>query len=169
MRDHFKMFAAYNGWANRKVYTAAAKLSDSQWKQDCGVFFGSMMGTLNHILVGDMIWMKRLTGEGEVPNRLDVAPYEEYNTLLAARRAMDDRIIDFCKTVSEDRLAAEFTYARVTDPTPVTQPFAQALAHLFNHQTHHRGHAHAILTQLTGEAPSLDLIYYQREARQKQA
>lgn len=169
MRDHFKMFAAYNGWANRKVYTAAADLSDEEWTQDTGVFFGSMCGTLNHILVGDMIWMSRFTGEGEVPRNLYKVLHDEFGPLLDTRRAMDDRIIDFCAAVSDEQLGADFTYTPVTDPTPVTQPLAPALAHLFNHQTHHRGHAHAILTQITGEAPSLDLIYYQREARQKQA
>jgi len=168
MRDHFKMFAAYNGWANRKLYTAAAELSDDEWVHDCGVFFKSMMGTLNHILVADMLWMSRFTGEGDVPARLDEAPHPEFGPLLAARRATDDRIIDFCDTISEDQLTGEFTYTPVTDPTPVTMPLGPALAHIFNHQTHHRGHAHAVLTQLTGEAPSLDLIYYQIEARQKQ-
>jgi len=169
MRDHYKMFAGYNDWANRKVYTIAADLSDVEWERDCGVFFGSMMGTLNHILVGDMIWMSRFTGEGDVSDRLDAAPHPEFGPLLAARRSMNDRIINFCSTVSEDQLSAEFTYTPVTNPNPVTQPLGPALAHLFNHQTHHRGHVDAIMTQLTGEAPSLDLIYYQREARQKQA
>ncbi len=163
MRDHFKMFAAYNGWANRKLYTAAADLSDEQWKEDTGVFFGSMCGTLNHILVADMIWMHRFTGEGDVPDRLDANLHEEFSPLLSARREMDDRIIAFCDTVSGEQLAAEFTYTPVTNPTPVTMKLAPALAHIFNHQTHHRGHAHAVLTRITGDAPALDLIYYEIE------
>ena len=67
MKSHFEMFAGYNEWANRRLYAAAAGLSEAQYREDRGAFFRSMHGTLNHILVGDRVWMHRFTGEGTPP------------------------------------------------------------------------------------------------------
>lgn len=71
MKQHFRMFAAYNQWANGRIYDAAADLDEEEFDRNVGVFFGSMMGTLNHLLAADRIWMKRFTGEGDAPARLD--------------------------------------------------------------------------------------------------
>ena len=71
MLDHFRMFADYNRWANRLVYAAAAELTDAELRENRGAFFGSLLSTLNHILVADRIWMKRFTGEGDTPPSLD--------------------------------------------------------------------------------------------------
>ena len=71
MKRHFMMFAAYNQWANNRLYNAAADLTDEEFNRNTGAFFGSMMGTLNHLLVTDRIWMKRFTGEGDAPSALD--------------------------------------------------------------------------------------------------
>ncbi len=121
------------------------------------------MGTLNHLVAADRIWMRRITGEGEAPTRLDAIIAEDRATLRTEREATDDRILGFVGGLDEARLAATFTYTPITVPTPVTQPLAPALVHVFNHQTHHRGQAHALLTRLTGAAPSLDLLVFQRE------
>ena len=163
MRDHFVMMAGYNTWANRRLYDAAASLPDEALRADAGVFFGSMLGTLNHLLVGDRIWMRRLTGEGEAPNRLDAILFEDLGPLRAAREAEDVRIERWVGGLGEDDIAAAFTYTPLTNPVPVTQTRGSVLAHVFNHQTHHRGHAHAVLTRLGRDAPSFDLLVYQRE------
>lgn len=163
MRDHFRMMAGYNAWANGRLHDAAAALAPDELAADVGVFFGSMLGTLNHLLVGDRIWMRRLTGEGEVPDRLDAILFDDFAALRAAREAEDARIAAYVDGLGEDDLAAVFSYTTITRPGPVSQPRASALAHVFNHQTHHRGHAHAILTRLGREAPSFDLLVYQRE------
>ena len=165
MRDHFIMFAAYNGWANRKLYETTAHLSDEDYRKDCAVAFTSMHGTLNHLLVADWIWMDRFQARADAPTQLNAILHVTLADLLAARRDMDDRIIDYANGLSEGDLASEFTYTPITIPEPVTQKLAPALAHFFNHQTHHRGQAHAMLTRLAGNAPSLDLIYYQRDVR----
>lgn len=162
MHDHFKMFAAYNAWANQRLYEAAGKLDDGQWLRDCGAFFGSMQRTLNHLLVTDRIWLRRFTGEGPAHAGLDEVPFEALGELRDARQAEDRRIIAFVDSLSPELLAGPFTYVPVTNPVPVTQKRSLALAHLFNHQTHHRGQAHVILTSLGQAAPSLDLIYFQR-------
>lgn len=162
MKAHFDMFAGYNAWANKRLYEAAAALSDAQYREDRGAFFKSVHGTLNHLLVGDRVWMHRFTGEGTPSARLDQILFEDFAGLRAAREAEDRRIVDYAKGLDEARIAGLIRYRRVTSPETVEQPLVLALAHFFNHQTHHRGQAHGLLTQLAGRAPELDLLYFQR-------
>ncbi|MCB1418640.1 MAG: damage-inducible protein DinB [Notoacmeibacter sp.] len=161
-RQNFLMFAAYNAWANGRLYAAAGELDAKAWRSDCGAFFKSMMGTLNHILVGDRVWMKRFTGEGTQPPSLDAILHEDFTSLLAAREAEDRRIIAFVDGLTEEAVAGRFTYTTMTDLRTVSQRLAPALAHFFNHQTHHRGQAHTILSILGRTPPELDLIYFFR-------
>ena len=86
MKDHYVTFAGYNAWANRRLYDAAALLSDGEYRADKGAFFKSMHGTLNHLLATDRIWMKRFTGEGEAPDRLDAIVHERLADLRARAR-----------------------------------------------------------------------------------
>ncbi len=83
MHSPFPMLAAYNAWANRRLYDAAAALPDADYRADRGAFFKSVHGTLNHLLVADRIWMRRFTGEGEHPNRLDAILFEDVSELRA--------------------------------------------------------------------------------------
>ena len=165
MLDHFNMFAKYNDWANRRLYAAVENLSDDDYRKDCKVAFNSMHGTLNHILAGDMIWLSRFMGTTGAPNVLDGILHEEFNDLRVSRQDLDEQIIDYIAGLDTETLAGNFSYTPITTPEKVTQQLSSALAHIFNHQTHHRGQAHAILTRLIGEAPPLDLIYYQRDVR----
>ena len=163
MAHHFAMLARYNAWANGRLY-AAARTMEADYMADAGAFFGSMHGTLCHILVADRIWMHRFTGEGPTYNRLDARPYETLDDLETAREGEDRRILDFAEGCSGEALSQTFTYRRVSEPAvPITQRLAPALTHLFNHQTHHRGQAHTILTALGHEAPALDLLLFSRE------
>jgi uncharacterized damage-inducible protein DinB len=165
MTYRYRMFAGYNAWANERIYEAAAKLSDADYRADRGAFFGSLHGTLNHLLVGDRIWMYRFTGSGDAPTKLDAILFEHLSELREARRAEDLRISRYCDSLGEKALAGEFSYRTISNPMTVTQPLAPALDHFFNHQTHHRGQAHCILSTIGGRdaAPSLDLILFQRE------
>ena len=162
MLDHYRMFAAYNAWANRALYDAVGKLDDEAYRRNLGAFFGSLHGTLNHLLAADRIWLKRFTGAGEAPTSLDAILHEDFAGLDAARAAEDARLIAFIDTLTEERIAGDFTYTPVTNPNPVTHPLGPALTHVFNHQTHHRGQCHAMLTALGGPSLSLDLIYFVR-------
>jgi uncharacterized damage-inducible protein DinB len=164
MKAHYSGFAAYNAWANRRLYDAAAALSDAEYRADKGAFFKSMHGTLNHLLVTDHVWMSRFTGEGEAPQRLDAILHERLEALRAARESEDRRIIDYVDGLSETQLAGDIRYRRVSTPEEFVQPLMPALDHWFNHQTHHRGQAHMILTTLGKKAPELDLLYFQRLA-----
>jgi uncharacterized damage-inducible protein DinB len=159
---HYRMFAHYNAWANGRLYEAVARLSVEQYRADRGAFFKSVHGTLNHLLVTDRIWMQRFTGVGEAPGRLDAILFETFDELRAARAAEDRRIVNFAEGLDDARIAATIKYRRVSSPQQFEQPLGPALAHWFNHQTHHRGQVHALLTGLAGEAPELDLLFFQR-------
>jgi uncharacterized damage-inducible protein DinB len=161
---HYRMFARYNAWANNRLYDAAARLSSEQYRADRGAFFKSVHGTLNHLLVTDRIWMQRFTGEGDAPNRLDAILFESFDDLRAAREMQDRRIIGFIDGLDDFSIAGTIRYRRVSSPEQFEQQLAPALAHWFNHQTHHRGQIHALLTGLAGEAPELDLLFFQRQA-----
>jgi uncharacterized damage-inducible protein DinB len=162
MKQHFQMFAAYNRWANQRVYDAAADLSPEEFTRDTGAFFKSVMGTLNHLLATDRIWMKRFTGEGDAPARLDTILHSDFVKLRKARIAEDERIVAWVTGLTEQQLDGRFTYITVTDMRTISQRLAPALAHAFNHQTHHRGQLHAILTTLGRPSVTLDLVYFQR-------
>jgi uncharacterized damage-inducible protein DinB len=169
MKDHYAMFAGYNAWANRRLYDAAAALPDAQYREDRGAFFKSLHGTLNHLLATDRIWMQRFTGEGTAPDRLDAILFDTFEELRGAREAEDARILRYIDGLDDARLAGVIHYRRVSTPEPQVQALAPALAHWFNHQTHHRGQAHTILTGLTGSGPELDLLFYQRLVAKGQA
>ena len=166
MKAHYRMFAGYNSWCNERLYDAAAPLPDAAYRTDRGAYFKSLHGTLNHLLVGDRIWMRRFTGNGEVPASLDAILYDDFASLRAARRAEDERISRYIDGLTETQLSGPIRYRTIVRPVTVEQTLAPALDHFFNHQTHHRGQAHALLTAITGDAPSFDLFIYQRETGQ---
>ncbi len=162
MKQHFQMFAAYNRWANQRVYDVAAELTPEEFTRDTGAFFKSAMGTLNHLLATDRIWMKRFTGEGDAPATLDTILYTDFEKLRKARIAEDDRMVAWVNGLTEQQLDGRFTYITVTDIRTISQRLAPALAHAFNHQTHHRGQLHAILTTIGKPSVVLDLVSFQR-------
>jgi uncharacterized damage-inducible protein DinB len=160
--DRYRMFAAYNAWANRRIYDAAFAVDEAQYRADRGAFFKSLHGTLNHILVGDRIWMHRFEGKGPLPQHLDEILHEERAALRTAREEEDSRIIFYMNSLSPATLTGTIRYRTLSNPVTIEQRLAPALDHFFNHQTHHRGQAHCLLTAITGHAPSLDLIAFQR-------
>ena len=159
MLRHFQMLAAYNSWANSQVYDACAALTDAEYREDRGAFFGSIHRTLNHILVADRIWMRRLTGDGTAPTDLGAVLFEDFSDLRTARDAEDVRITNYLGSLTDNALSTTVTYTPVTVPTEVTEPVAPVLAHLFNHQTHHRGQAHALLTRAGQKTGDTDLPF----------
>ena len=160
MTSRYRLFAGYNAWCNTRLYAAVATVSDADYRADRGAFFKSLHGTLNHILVGDRIWMARFTGAGEMPKSLDAILYEDFADLRAARQTEDARILGYVEGLSEADLAGTIRYRTITRPQEIEQPLAPALDHFFNHQTHHRGQAHALLSAAIGNdaTPSFDLI-----------
>ena len=154
---HFRRMAAYNRGANERIYTACARLSDEDRRRDLGSFFGSIHGTLNHIMVGDRIWMTRFAGRSVPSTGLDAILYDDFASLAEARVVEDRRIEAFFSGLDPTFLENPITYVnnqgrRFSDPATVIVP------HFFNHQTHHRGQVHGMLTQLDRTvAPVLDM------------
>jgi uncharacterized damage-inducible protein DinB len=160
--EHYRMFAAYNAWANRLVYDAAAALDEEELNRDTGAFFRSLFGTLNHLVTADRVWLHRFTGEGPHPTSLTERAADTLAGLWAARCREDERISAFAAGLTTEALAATFQYSPITKPEPVSHKLGPAVAHFFNHQTHHRGQAHMCLTALGKPSLSLDMIYFVR-------
>jgi uncharacterized damage-inducible protein DinB len=165
MKAYIQQMAAYNRWANARLYEAALALEDQDYRRDVGAFFKSLHGTLNHLLLTDRLWLKRLTGEGDHPAALDAIIHEDRRALTRARADEDDRIVSYVDSLDEVSVHGMHQYANSAGKT-FEQPRWQILSHLFNHQTHHRGQAHTALSICTGrEPPSLDLLLMQRGAQ----
>ncbi len=156
MNVHFQALARYNRGANVRLYRACGSLADEERRRDRGAFFGSIHATLNHILVGDRIWMARFEGEAVPSTGLDAILYDDWGDLRATRRVEDDRILHFTETLEPAFLESEIEYVNNEGRT-FRDPVAVLLSHFFNHQTHHRGQIHCLLTQAGVEAPVLDM------------
>jgi len=143
----FQTYARYNVWMNQNLYTGCAKLSDVQRKNDMGAFFRSIHGTLNHILVGDRMWMARFTSKPLPPLMLDAIIHEDFDQLWADRQALDTEITTFATDLREDWLAQPFTYTSIAYGRTYTYPAWLLVTHMFNHQTHHRGQVTALMKQ----------------------
>lgn len=162
MKAHFQMFARYNAWANGRLYAASAELTEADYRKDLGAYFKSVEGTLNHLMIGDLLWIARFRGQ-EMPKRpLTDIVHDNLSDLTAARKVLDDDIVRMIEDMASERFSQNFTYRTMTLPGEQSQPLNEALSHFFNHQTHHRGQVHALLTRLGQKAPPLDLLYYQR-------
>jgi uncharacterized damage-inducible protein DinB len=163
MRTHFAMMAKYNAWANARLYRMAAAMPDDLYRKEIDVYFKSLHGTLNHLLTADSIWMRRFTGEGNPPDKLNAIMFDDLASLHSARVEMDGRIIQFSRSLSNLDIEEIFEY-RTLNGTVQREPRRDCLAHMFNHQTHHRGQAHAILTFVgVAEPEPLDLLIMLRE------
>lgn len=153
---HFRMLAHYNRLANCRLYDACVRLTDEGRKRRRPAFFGSIHGTLNHLLVGDRIWLARFSGE-EVPSTgLDAVLYEVFAELGEAREREDVRIEEFVAGIDEGFLNGSIRYENNEGRT-LEDPVDVLLPHFFNHQTHHRGQVHDMLSQTDVPPPVLDL------------
>ena len=162
VHDQFKTLARYNAWANQHLYAACGQLSEAEYLKTRPVFFGSIHGTLNHILVGDRLWMGRFTDNLSSITSLNQELYAEFTGLHVARQAEDAQIISYIDGLDDSALMAWLEYRNMAGEDQADE-IVMLLSHFFNHQTHHRGQVHALLSRTDVPPPSLDLIYYQRE------
>lgn len=161
--DYVRTMARYNRWQNESLYGAAGTLSDAQRKENRGAFFGSIHATLSHLMFGDGIWMSRFTANDSFKPRAGGRPggvdaYPEWETLKAARVALDERILSWANTVSDADLDGDLTWFSGLAKTERTKPRGLLIAHMFNHQTHHRGQAHCLLTSFGAKPDDTDLM-----------
>lgn len=152
--------ARYNSWQNESLYGAAATLDDDVRRADRGAFFGSIHGTLNHILWGDRMWMHRFAGTPEPTCGIAESPAmtADWDILCADRRAFDTVIEDWAAALDPAWLAGDLTWYSVAVKREITGPKALLVAHMFNHQTHHRGQVHAMLTAAGARPDNTDLM-----------
>jgi uncharacterized damage-inducible protein DinB len=155
---YFRQMAQYNAWANERIYTAAAALSDRERKAKRPSFFGSIHATLNHILVGDRLWLSRLVNQPAGISALDQELYDDFEELRAARVTEDGRLVAIVDSYADADLADNLTYRNMAGEAK-SVPMVQVLGHIFNHQTHHRGQIHGLLSATTIVPPSLDMIH----------
>lgn len=160
-KELFTRFAAYNAWANLRLLEACGRLDPGEWQAPRPSFFGSIHRTLNHLMVGDLLWLARLEGRS-VALRLDEVLHEDLATFGIAREALDRRLAAFVEGLDEAGLDAVCRY-RNSAGEPFADDVAGILQHVFNHQTHHRGQVHDMLSATSVAPPPLDLVYFMRE------
>jgi len=160
--DYVALMARYNAWQNAQITRAIDGVSRHVLTEDHGAFFGSILGTLNHILWADRMWLHRFGVEEDRPE----AGIEESTALTptgpawsAERFATDGRIKAWAKRVHSIDLTGDLTFYSGALGAAVTRPMAACVAHLFNHQTHHRGQVHAMLTRAGLTAPVTDIPF----------
>lgn len=155
--EYCQTMAAYNGWMNRNVYEAAAKLTDAERKADRGAFFGSIHSTLNHVLWGDRLWLGRFNGKRYATGAIGVDLHADFGQLLDARRAMDDEIGAWAAQVDDAALGGPLTWFSGVAKREMTRPRWLCVMQMFNHQTHHRGQVTTLLKQAGIDPGATDL------------
>jgi uncharacterized damage-inducible protein DinB len=152
--------AAYNAEMNRRVYAAAGRLSDDERRLSRGAFWGTIHGTLCHILWGDLIWMSRFDGweKPAVAMNDSVALFADFNELHRARAETDEKISAWASHVSESWLRDDEAWYSGVLKREMRSPRGLLVTHFFNHQTHHRGQAHAMITAAGEQTGDTDLF-----------
>jgi len=158
---YVQRMARYNRWQNGNLYSVAERLSDEERRRERGAFFGSIHHTFSHLLWADGTWMSRFTPEvpkpaGGIPE--SVSLYPDWDGLKRERAKMDAAILDWANKIDGTWLAGDMTWFSGAVKREVTKPHWQLLVHFFNHQTHHRGQVHAMLTAAGGKPGDTDLF-----------
>ncbi|MFQ5971450.1 MAG: DinB family protein [Alphaproteobacteria bacterium] len=161
--NHLPLMARFNAWANERIYDCAGRLPDDDYRADRKAFFGSVHATLNHLLVVDRLWTGRIEGQDRGIRSLDQILYDDFAELRIARRKEDRRLIELVDGLDEKRLEAPVRFRRIIGDGEEEARTGHILITLFNHQTHHRGQVHTLLTQCDIVPPPLDVLYFLEE------
>ena len=153
---NFQLLANYNKWANEKIITSCKKLTETEYKKDRGAFFSSIHGTLNHLLVVDRAFIAHIEGKNHGLKSLDQILYENLFQLEEARIKEDKRLVDLVNNLSEESMSKEITY-NAFETGKTTYTINMILISMFNHQTHHRGQIHNMLSQAGVKTPQIDI------------
>lgn len=159
---YVQKMARYNAWQNRQLRDAFETLSDDALRKDRAAFFGSLLQTANHILWADRIWMHRL-GLGEAPDGDHLTLTPTPAVWAGERFKTDARLLHWADGLDTVDLKGDVAWRSVMMERDFTHPFDQCVTHLFNHQTHHRGQIHAMLTAAGATAPVTDLLFMPEE------
>ncbi|WP_367156116.1 DinB family protein [Methylomonas sp. HYX-M1] len=156
--EHFALQARYSQWVNRRLYDACATLADAERKRDRGVFFGSIHGTWNHLLLGDRLWLARLQDQPAPYQRLDLQLYNDFAELRAAQCASDETLLDLILCLGAADLQRRIAFRSLSTGQDKVLAVTTLLTTLFIHKTHHRGQITALLSQSGCNYGDIDFI-----------
>lgn len=151
---YVQMMAQYNLWQNESLYAAADGLTEKQRQLDRGAFFGSIHDTLSHILWGDTLWMGHFDGAAK-----PTSTAQEWSALKTGRLVADKRIIDWASRIEPDELTGDLAWYSGVLKQDIVKPRGMCITHSFNHQTHHRGQVHGMLTAAGAKPDDTDIIF----------
>lgn len=154
-----QLLASYNRWMNEKLYSVCEKLPDEERKANRGAFFRSIHGVLNHLLLGDRIWMGRFEGDPYPVEGLDQELYSDFTELRSQRSSMDGRIERWAASLTDVALDGKLEFTSFVNPKSRTYDMKVCVAHFFNHQTHHRGQLTALISQTGLDYGITDLMW----------
>ena len=146
-REYCELMAQYNRWMNGRLYALCAAMLDGERKRDRGAFFGSIHGTLNHLLWADRMWLGRLAGPACTCPAFGADMFANFDELEREREVSDQAMLKWAGGVSAEWLALPLEYASVVDGKVRRLPRAIAVVHMYNHGTHHRGQLTTLLKQ----------------------
>lgn len=157
---YVRTMARYNAWQNQSLYRAAATLDDAARRQDRGAFFQSIHGTLCHLLWADRMWLSRFAGTPKPAVRIHESAglVTGWDDLVVERQAFDATLADWADTLSPDWLSGDLTWFSGATQREMSKPVGLLVTHMFNHQTHHRGQVHAMLTAAGAKPEDTDLM-----------
>jgi uncharacterized damage-inducible protein DinB len=164
--QHFCVLARYNAWATQRLLGACEAVSEADYRRDVGLFFKSIHGTLNHLLVGEhLLWYPRFAKGSSPKVTLDMEAEPDRERLTQALKGGAANWQPLIESWPAERFEGKLNYTTMRGQA-VSLPFAATLAHVFNHGTHHRGQITAALTMLGQDCPVLDLVYMLQEESQ---
>jgi len=161
IKAHSLTMARYHGWAHERLSASLDGVSDADWRADHGLFFKSLHGTLNHLLLADLIWFGRFTGQPYAAASLADEVESDRAALLRSVRTQASRWGELVEATDEAAFGGRLCYPNMSGQSCDT-PWAGTLLHVFNHATHHRGQMSAVATRLGQPAPEMDLVYFLR-------
>jgi len=169
VKKYYQNLAHYNQWINKRIYSVAAKLNQDALSQNHGAYFGSIIGTLNHILVGDILWFKRFATQPanyqsleyfrsvKKPASLDEILHDELSELSEVREHTDAVIVQFTSEITDEMIASTLKYKN-SKGQEFNKNLGDLLLHVFNHQTHHRGQVSTLLYQAGIDIGVTDMV-----------
>ena len=172
LKEHVYLMADYNQWMNQKIYEAVAAMAPEKIHEDKGAFFGSIFASLNHICVGDTLWLKRFSSvlqtydayspinELPMPESLDTFLANNFNDLKDRRVLLDEALLALSSSLTDEELLQPISYQNSKGVASKKTLF-NLLMHLFNHQTHHRGQVTTLLSQSNIDIGITDLVFIQ--------
>lgn len=171
LQNHFILMSEYNRRMNNQIYKVVRGLEESELHEDRGAFFKSIIGTLNHILVGDIIWLTRFSKHSEryislaelaefpKPKGLDHILFSNLISLIEAREKVDLLIYSWLKNETKEGDFNKLLGYSNTKGIVSKRDFGELISHLFNHQTHHRGQLSTLLNQMNLDIGATDFLF----------